>query len=197
MDKKIGMYSGAANTFAVMAFAASMIFGFDFGGYLASMFISLSFLPLACAFAERSRARAAGKTAVAFAAVYVTFILIIYFAQLTTLRNETLTNQAAALLDYQAFGLFFNLNLLGYGVMSLSTFFLGLTITPKTKADKVLKCLLMIHGIFFISGLVMPISGVFTTMEGADFIGTIVLLVWCAYFAPIGILSFKHFKENL
>ncbi|MCL2620748.1 MAG: hypothetical protein FWD97_07445 [Defluviitaleaceae bacterium] len=198
MNRKIGMYSAIINFCAVTLFAVSMIFGFDFGGYLTSMFIALSFVPMVCAFVEKGGAKVAGKTAVAFAAIYATFILLIYFAQLTTLRNETLTDQATTILDYQAFGLFFNFNQLGYGMMSLSTFFVGLTITAKTKVDKALKCLLLIHGIFFISGLLLPTLGIFTVMdaEQGHFIGVLVLLIWCAYFAPIGILSFRHFNSQ-
>ena len=42
-------------------------------------------------------------------------------------------------------GLLFSYDLLGYGMMALSTFFIGLTIKPKNKKDKWLKYLMMIH----------------------------------------------------
>jgi len=162
------------------------------------MFIAYSFVPLICSFAEygKPQTKTAGKTAMIFAGMYATLILIVYFTQLTILRNETLSSEAVFLLDYSAFGLFFNLNLLGYGLMSLSTFFAGFTVDIRTKSDKALKCLLMLHGIFFISCLIIPILGVFSSMEGADIIGTFVLLFWCAFFAPIGILSFAYFKKE-
>ena len=81
--------------------------------------------------------------------------------------------------------------------MALSTFFIGLTITPKTKSDKWLKWLLIIHGVFFISCLIMPMLGLFSAeMQGADWIGTVVLEFWCAYFIPVGVLSFVHFKNK-
>lgn len=47
-------------------------------------------------------------------------------------------------------GLFFSLDLLGYALMSLATFFAGLTVEPKDKPSKWLRALLMIHGVFFI-----------------------------------------------
>lgn len=88
----------------------------------------------------------------------------------------------------------FNYDLLGYGLMSLATFFAGLTIKPRTKADKWLKCLLMIHGVFFISCLVMSMFGVFRA-DSPAWIGVAVLEFWCLYFCPVGILSFMHFSD--
>lgn len=52
------------------------------------------------------------------------------------------------LIDFSKGGLIFNYDLLGYGFMALSTFFTGLTIEGRSKADKVLKWLMLIHGIY-------------------------------------------------
>ena len=71
------------------------------------------------------------------------------------MRLEGLNEQATQIIDYQKIGLFFSYDLLGYGFMALSTFFAGLTMKAK-KPDKWLKCLLMIHGVFFIACLVIP-----------------------------------------
>lgn len=82
--------------------------------------------------------------------------------------------------------------------MALSTFFTGLTIDGKTKSDKVLKWLMLIHGIFFIVCLIMPMTGILTQTADSDSSkgGVIALECWCAYFIPIGILSFVHFSKN-
>lgn len=80
--------------------------------------------------------------------------------------------------------------------MSLSTFFTVLTIEAKTRADKSLKILLLLHGVFFISCLVTPTLGLFSSsMDGADFIGIAVLEFWCIFFTPISVLSFLHFSK--
>ena len=198
MNKKIGTRSAVINICAVAGFALCMLLGFTFGAYLSSMFIAFSFVPMICAIAERGKpeTKVSGYTAMIFAGVYAAFILIVYFAQVTTVRLESLTEQARVLLDYSAFGLFFNLNLLGYGLMALATFFAGITITVKTKADKALKYLLMIHGIFAVSGLIVPLLGVFLTMQGADWVGTLLLAFWCAYFIPVGVLAFAYLKRT-
>ena len=83
-------------------------------------------------------------------------------------------------------------------MLALSTFFIGLSIQADSKTDKWLKYLMMIHGVFFISCFIMPMTGVFTSMANGDngSGGTIALLFWCAYFIPIGVLSFKHFGKS-
>jgi len=60
-----------------------------------------------------------------------------------------------------------------------------------------LKVLLLVHGLFAISGLVIPMLGIFSTdMAGSDIIGILVLEFWCAYFIPVCILSFSYFKRQ-
>ncbi|MCL2349880.1 MAG: hypothetical protein FWC67_00220 [Defluviitaleaceae bacterium] len=193
MNRKIGMVGAGLNALSVAVFAIALGFDIPFLGYSSSIFIALSFVLMVSAFSNKC---AAGNAAMIFAAIYATFIILIYFTQLTTLRNEALSLEMARLLNYSAFSWFFNLNLMGYGLMSLSGFFASLTIKVRTKSHKILKYMLMGHGIFFISGFIMPILGIFTDMDGADIIGTIVLLVWCAIFLPIGILSYLYFRDG-
>ncbi len=135
---------------------------------------------------------------IGFGTIYAVLIVIVYFAQTTTVRLETLTPQASQILDFNKGGLIFNYDLLGYGFMALSTFFTGITIEDKTKSDKVLKWLMMIHGIFFIVCLIMPMTGILVQTADSDSSkgGVIALEGWCVYFIPIGILSFIHFKRS-
>ena len=149
MNKKIGVYGSIANFIAVICFALSMLFGFNYGSYFSSMFIAFSFVLMMCGYAyfAEKKAKLAGYVSVAFAAIYTVIILLVYFAQLTTVRLNDLTQQAAILLDFQQYGLLFNYDLLGYAVMSLATLFAGLTVPLQTKADRWLKYLLMIHGV--------------------------------------------------
>lgn len=93
--------------------------------------------------------------------MYAVLILLVYYAQITAVRNDVLNEQAIMVLDFSRGGLLFSYDLLGYGMMSLSTFFIGLTIKPKDKKDKWLKYLMMIHGVFFFGCFIMPIMGVF------------------------------------
>lgn len=140
--------------------------------------------------------RVPANVGVVFAAIYAVLVLLVYFAQTTSVRLEHLSEQASRILDYQRGGLLFNVDLLGYGMMALSTFFIGLSMKPNTKADRKLKYLMMVHGIFFPGCFILPMTGMFTAMASGEATsgGTIALLCWCIYFLPIGVLSYRHFQ---
>ncbi len=196
MNKKIVVCSSVVNAIAVACFAVSMLFSFTVGSYFASMFIAFSFVPMMCGYAyfAENETKTAGYAAAAFSGIYAVIILLVYFAQLTTVRLNALTQQATVLLDFQQYGLLFNYDLLGYGIMALATFFAGLTVKPQTKISKWLRYLLMGHGVFFFSCLIVPMLGVFKA-DGSKLIGTLLLEFWCLYFCPIGVLSFLHFSK--
>ncbi|MEL7571110.1 MAG: hypothetical protein AAGU14_11215 [Eubacteriaceae bacterium] len=199
MNRKMGMYSSLITFAAVVAFAASMFAGSEYISYLSSLFISWGFVPLICSFASvcQKEKRAAALTAVAFSSVYALLIAVVYFAQLTAVHFSQLSQQASLILNYSKFGLFFFYDLMGYGFMAFSTFFIGLTIKPQKKSEKWLKGLLLIHGVFAIACILIPLLGIFNAdMPGGDLIGTLILEFWCAYFIPLCLLSFKYFKEN-
>lgn len=199
MNKKIGMIGSIINAITVLLFAMFMLFHFDFGSYLVCIFLSLSFVMMIASFDNEAKEeyKVASKIALAFACIYSVLILIVYFTQCTTVINDNLSSESLKILDYKHMGLLFNLDLLGYGIMALSTFFIGLTISVKNKTDKILKYLLLIHGVFFLGCFIMPITGVFANRDGSNSMGGIIALeFWCLYFLPIGILSYIHFKNN-
>lgn len=68
------------------------------------------------------------KIGFAFAVVYAVLILLVYFVQTTSVRLDNLNEQGIRILNFQRGGLLFNYDLLGYGMMALSTFFIGLSI---------------------------------------------------------------------
>lgn len=198
MKRKIGIFSSAINLFSVVGFAVSMLLGSNFTSYFFSIFIAFSFVPMMAAyyFYAKENAKLAGVIALAFSIMYATIISLVYYAQLTTVNGGALSQHASSLIDFQQFGLFFNYDMLGYALMALSTFFAGLTVCIKSKADKWLKALLLIHGVFFITCFMLPMLGLFTPdMTGAEWIGTAVLEFWCIYFIPVSILSFLHFSK--
>jgi hypothetical protein len=199
MNRIIGYYSATINILSVTAFAIGMLIPSTFMSYLSSIFIAISFIPMICSYLTISsnNNRTAAYTSIAFAIIYAVFIFIVYFAQVTIVRNNGLSSEALKYIDYSKFGLYFNYNLLGYGFMALSTFFIGLTIVSTNSAGKLLKALLMFHGIFFISGFTFPIFNLFNEQsQGNDIIGKIILEFWCIYFLPIGILSLLYFRDH-
>ena len=199
MNRKIGMAASFINVCTVSGFAVCMLLDFSFGSYFVCILLALSFICMIAAFdAEcQNEAKAAGRTALVFSGIYAALILIVYFTQCTTVLNEKLGQEATQILNYKYMGLMFNLDLLGYGIMALSTFFIGLTIHVRNKKDKALKVLLLLHGLFFPGCLIMPMTGMFLGSDGSASSGGVVALeIWCLYFLPIGILSFIHFKDK-
>lgn len=200
MNEKIARVGSLIVSITVAIFALCMLIDFSFGSFFICMILPIGFIMMTSGFYNESESskKVAAMNGVVFATIYAVLVLIVYFAQTTTVRLETLTPQASQILDFSKGGLIFNYDLLGYGFMALSTFFTGLTIEVKTKPDKVLKWLMLIHGIFFIVCLIMPMTGnlVQTADSGSSKVGVIALECWCAYFFPVGILSFLHFRKD-
>ena len=200
LNKLLSKVGSAIVTVTVFLFALFLIINFSMGSFFVCLILPVGFIMMTAGLhneCEDDR-KVASNIGLILAAVYATFIMLVYFSQLTTVKNEQLNEQAANLLEFGKFGLIFNYDLLGYGVMALSTFFTGLSMQPNNKTDKWLKALLMIHGLFFLSCPFMPITGMFAKMSsGGDGIGgRLALVAWCVYFLPVGILSFLHFKKG-
>ena len=187
-------------TGTVFLFAVFLIINFSIGSFFVCLILPIGFIMMTAGLhneCEDDR-KVAANIGLILAAVYATFIMFVYFTQLTTVKNEQLNEQAAKLLEFGKFGLIFNCDLLGYGVMAISTFFTGLSMKPNSKTGKWLKALLMIHGVFYFSCTFMPITGMFAKMSsGGDGIGgRLALVAWCVFFLPVGILSFFHFNNR-
>ena len=200
LNKMLSKAGSAIVTATVFLFAVFLIINFSMGSYFVCLILPIGFIMMTAGLhneCEDDR-KVAANIGLILAAVYAAFIMLVYFAQLTTVKNEQLNEQAAKLLEFGKFGLIFNYDLLGYGIMALSTFFTGLSMKPNNKTDKWLKALLMIHGVFYFSCTFMPITGMFAKMSsGGDGIGgRLALVAWCVYFLPVGILSFLHFKKR-
>ena len=197
MNRLISRTGAAIVAATVFLFAVCMITGFLFGSYLGCMLLPIGYIMMAAGFQQECPAerRVAANLGMIFAAIYAVLILLVYFAQTTSVRMDGLNEQALRILDYQRGGLLFNYDLLGYGMMALSTFFIGLSIRADCRADSWLKGLMLLHGIFFIACFVMPMTGAFTAMADGNTGngGTVALLFWCAWFFPIGVLAYRHF----
>ena len=200
LNKTIAKVGSGIEMVTVFLFALFLIINYSMGSYFVCLILPLGFIMMTAGLhseCENDR-KVAANIGLALATVYCTFIMLVYFTQLTTVNNEQLTEQAANLLEMGKCGLIFNFDLLGYGIMALSTFFTGLAMKPKNKADKWLRALMMIHGLFYFSCTFMPMTGMFSKMSsGGDGLGgRLALVAWCVFFLPIGILSFIHFRKR-
>ena len=200
MNRTVSMTGAAIVTVTVFLFAVFILCGFPFGYYLVCMFLPVGFIMMTAGLHHEcgKDTKVAANTGMALAGVYAVLVLLVYFAQTITVRTESLNDQASRILNFGRGGLIFNYDLLGYGMMALSTFFTGLAMKAENKPDRWLKGLLMVHGIFFPGCFFMPMTGMFTSMADgkAGNGGSIALLFWCLYFIPIGLLAWKHFSRR-
>ena len=200
MNRIIPRIGSVIVTAAVFLFAVCLIMNFPFGSYFVCMLLPIGYIMMAAGLHHESgeNRRVAATIGMAFAVVYAVLIFLVYFAQTTSVHSGGLSEQAQDILDFQRGGLIFNYDLLGYGMMALSTFFMGLSVQADSKADKWMKALMVVHGGFFFGCFIMPMTGVFISMsEGGTNIGGVAALVaWCAYFLPIGILAYRHFGNE-
>ena len=198
MNRTVSMIGAALVTVTVFLFALFILLDFPFGYYLVCMFLPIGYIMMASGLHHESGSdrKVAANTGLVLAGVYTVLILLVYFAQTTTVRTEVLNDQASRVLNFRLGGLIFNYDLLGYGMMALSTFFIGLSMKAENKTDRWLKRLLIIHGAFFPGCFFMPMTGMFTSMakgksgNGGD----IALLFWCLFFIPVGVLAYRHFR---
>ena len=200
MNQLLSKIGAIIVTVTVFLFAVFIVCDFSFGSYFVCMFLPLGYIMMSAGFQHESaeKTKVSANIGLILAGVYAVLILVVYYAQTTTVRLEELSDQAARVLDYRKGGLLFNYDLLGYGIMALSTFFIGLSIQAENKPDLWLKRLMMIHGVFFLSCFFMPMTGMFTHMADGNNGngGSIALLFWCIYFIPIGLLAYGHFSNK-
>lgn len=203
MNKKIGLISSMVICFSVAVFLICLIIALfaqnaftENLSYGVRTVLSWGWVSTACVYScyTQKERYAAAKIGVSIGVIYATIISIVYFTQLTTVLHKSVDEKILQALSFTSAGSWlFNLDLLGYGLLAISTFFVGLTLQPKNKTDKALKLLLMLHGVFCVC-MFAPILPLPATNQGNG--GTIALICWCLFFLPICILSILHFQKS-
>ena len=128
MNFTVAKIGAAIAAISVVGFYICMLIGFDFRNCLVCMFLAFGFVMMTSGFhAESDRGyKVAANTALVLSGVYAVLILLVYFTQTTAVRLDSLGDEVLRIIDYKRLGLFFNYDLLGYGIMALTTFFIGL-----------------------------------------------------------------------
>ena len=171
-NRAVGIIGSAVCSVSVLCFAVSMIVGIFvntlFLSCFASMFIALGFMLFMCAVSGSNKdneKRACGNVSLVCAAIYVTLIFLVYFAECTTVNLSPRLDEK---------------------ILSIKT----------EKHGKTLSLMLKIHGIFFPSCFLVPMFPLFNGGDGDTLTGTVLLLVWCAYFLPVCCLGFGYFRNK-
>lgn len=202
MNRKIGFISSIVMSCSVAVFTICLVIALlaqnvftENLSYGVCAVLSWGWVATACVyscFAQKERS-AAARIGVAIGVIYAAIISIVYYTQLTVVLHRSVDEKLLQALSFTSAGSWlFDLDLLGYGLLAVSTFFVGLALRTENKIDKALKLLLMLHGVFCVCMLV-PILPLPATNQGSS--GTVALICWCLFFLPICILSVLHFKR--
>lgn len=199
-NEKIGLYSAIVAGLSTVVFALSILVDhillISFG---ICIVLSFSYIILTCAFAAQANQdkKVFAYAGLSFASVYAVFINLVYFTQLTTVNQQAASKDVIDVLTYTPGSWIFSLDIFGYAMMAVSTFFVGLTFFPISRTDKWLKALLTLHGLFAF-GIVTPMLNLFNgpDVDSTNKMGVIVLEIWSLFFIPMMILAAKHFKER-
>lgn len=199
-NSRVGFFSALTAMTSTILFGISLIMNAPNLSFGVCMILSWSYIALTCAFATKAAMdrKALAYTGMALACVYAVFVNLVYFTQLTIVNQKAASDDVLKILIFQPGSLMFAFDILGYGIMALSTFFVGMSIAPARTTDKWLRRLLMIHGIFAPICFVFPTLGIFNNTESIEQTSTsgmIGLVGWCLYFIPIMILSAGHYRE--
>ncbi|MDF2937758.1 MAG: putative rane protein [Paenibacillaceae bacterium] len=194
MNHKFGFIASLFALVCTLLFFVGLILLNDSLNYWSCLFLSWAYIGTACALAQEAPADRKGVAGagIAIAAVYSLLTNLVYYTQLTTVAQDAAGEEVLRVFRFQQGSWMFGLDLLGYGLMALSTFLIGLSMVPAAPRDKALKVMLMLHGAFFPVCVLMPTLDVFTEGSGGN-AGIYALMGWCIYFAPAMALAARHF----
>ena len=109
LNKTIAKVGSGIVTVTVFLFALFLIINYSMGSFFVCLILPLGFIMMTAGFhneCENDR-KVAANIGLVLSAVYCTFIMLVYFTQLTTVNNEQLTEQAANLLEMGKCGLIY------------------------------------------------------------------------------------------
>lgn len=198
MNHKFGFISSLIALVCTLVFLIGLATVNDSMNYWSCLVLSWAYIGTACALAQEAPADRKGVAGagIAIAAVYSLLTNLVYYTQLTTVAQTAAGPEVLRVFRFQQGSWMFGLDLLGYGLMALSTLLIGLSMFPAAPGDKALKGMLMLHGLFFPVCVIMPALDVFPEGSGGNG-GIYALMGWCVYFAPVMALASRHFMRQL
>lgn len=194
----VGIISAAGAGLCTVLFAIFIIIGADMCSYFICLLLSIFYLVMSVS--NNSIVKDSNKMisniAVVFAVIYCTLICIVYYTQISFVRLGNPSKEVLSIVAYfPPKTAFFAIDILGYTFLALSTLFIAFTI----EKNKILKIILITHGIVGTLGFITPLLSYFYKMQenSSDNTGSIALFIWCILFIPICFLFAKYFINKL
>lgn len=199
MNRKLGFYSSIIAGGCTTLFLIGLITENGFLSYFVCLLLGWAYVLLTCAFAQEADEDRKGLAlgGVAIAIIYSVFTNFVYYSQLTTVAHQSADSVFLEAITFTPGSWVFGFDIMGYGLMALSTFLIGLTIRAQHGRDRVMRYMFLIHGAFFPICVLAPMLNVFEQGGESDMAGVLALIFWCIYFAPLMVLSALYFAERL
>ena len=198
MKRRMGFYAAIGAAICTILFGIFLILGFftptETLSYMICMVLSWCYVLLVCDLCADTllpERKAFAYAGLAFSVMYAVFVNIVYFTQITVIRQNTISPEIIEDFRMIPGTLFFAYDMLGYAFMGLSSLFIAWIVRPKNKGDVWMKRLFAFHGIFFPLCVIMPMTWLFGSAGSSD-AGSLLLIGWCAFFASIMILAARY-----
>jgi hypothetical protein len=194
MNKKVGMYASIITFLGALCFSINiplfLLFynnTFRIGNHLSCIFIALGFIAMICSYVAfiKDENKSVGLISLAFSIIYVIVIVILSIINIGIIpdRYSNLSNEIKDIL--------YNLEILGYTFMAMSSFFIGIKLETKNKKELFLKLLLCFQIVFSIIWFISLVNFVYH-----ENMLLLMFEIWCLYTVLICIFSFLYFKNK-
>lgn len=205
--QRIGFISAITAMLMTIIFALALIIGFwapifsNILSYIVCFILAPAFviMTISIHYSAPTEKKIFSSIGIAFAIIYAVFILVTYYTQLAFAFNPpNVPPEILQMFDYaETASWIFVVDMLGYSFMALSTLFIAF-VFEKNGYEKWLRVIFIIHGIFFVSTLIMPLIPLGASSEESYLYGSIALIVWCLIFIPLSglVAGFFWRKKN-
>jgi hypothetical protein len=194
---RIGFWSATMMTLMVGLFAVGLGTSLSFLSYLSSFFLTWAFVASMASihyFAAEDK-KIWSQLGLTFAIIYATMNSIVYYVQLVVVRTNPLglSPQLLALFTWTPGSVFFAIDMLGYGFLTLAML-LAAPVFGGSRLGRSLRWLFVANGILFIPTLLVPVL-LGAPSDSSSNVGTFALLGWCIVFIPASALLALLFRR--
>ncbi len=200
---RLGYWSALLVTVWVALFGLSMFLGlFGIATLHFSFFVCLLLAPSFVVMMTSIHHQAPAEKKIwshlglSFAVIYAVFATIVYYVQLTAIRNSS--GDALRPFVYDPGTVFFAVDMLGYGFMCLSTWFAAPVFVHGDRLSAWIRRLAILHGLLVFSTLLAPAFMSASAPSGGadDNAARLAMISWCLLFGTLSLLVARYFRHQ-
>jgi hypothetical protein len=199
---RLGYWSALLTVVWVLLFTLSLVIGLmgpstAMFSYLVCLLLAPSFVVMMAGIHYQAPAekRIWSHLGLTFAEIYAVLIVIVYYVQLTAVRNGSA--EALRPFTYAPGTVWFALDMLGYVFMCLATWFAAPVFNGADRLSRWIRGFFILHGILAISTFLVPVFMKENPGAPAGNGGVYALLAWCVIYVPLALLVARYFGRAM